>query len=288
MRRLKMMERARPEEGKKTEAKCATALRTLFDEPLLLQGEDGAVYQELLARVRVAVEPIDFIEEMLVAEMVWAQWEIQRWRRLQGNMLRSCQLDALENFLEDAIESELVWDDFVERLTAVLKDLTPENQPQDFAQTLVQRYMADDAAAVAKVNEMLAGSSLHVDVGTIWRDARADRARVIRQELAQGKPDAISLVNDLLARAGTSLDTMLARSLVDGTSENGTIHCDLGDIERLNRLIALAEARRNASLREIDRRRAVLGAALRRSMPKIEEASYKVIEQKPVEGRKRN
>ena len=39
-------------------------------------------------------------------------------------------------------------------------------------------------------------------------------------------------------------------------------------IERIDRLTTIAESRRNSSLREIDRRRAVLGETLRRSYAK--------------------
>jgi hypothetical protein len=40
----------------------------------------------------------------------------------------------------------------------------------------------------------------------------------------------------------------------------------LDDIKRIDHLTTIAESRRNASLREIERRSAVLGKALRRSV----------------------
>ena len=49
-------------------------------------------------------------------------------------------------------------------------------------------------------------------------------------------------------------------------------------IERLERLIAAYESRRNAILREIDRHRAVLAQALRDKVQDIEEAEFKTIE----------
>ena len=52
----------------------------------------------------------------------------------------------------------------------------------------------------------------------------------------------------------------------------------IDQIERFDRLIAIAETRRNASLREIDRRRAALGAALRRTVQEAEDAEFEVIE----------
>jgi hypothetical protein len=59
----------------------------------------------------------------------------------------------------------------------------------------------------------------------------------------------------------------------------------LDETERLDRLITVAEARRNASLREIDRRRAVLGEALRRNVQEVEEGEFEVIETTPAEGK---
>ena len=56
-------------------------------------------------------------------------------------------------------------------------------------------------------------------------------------------------------------------------------------IERIDRLITVAESRRNASLHEIDRHRATLGGALRRSVQEIEDAEFKVIETTPTKGK---
>ena len=47
------------------------------------------------------------------------------------------------------------------------------------------------------------------------------------------------------------------------------------------RLATIAESRRNASLHEIERRRAVLGETLRRSVQEIEDGEFEVIETTP-------
>ena len=52
---------------------------------------------------------------------------------------------------------------------------------------------------------------------------------------------------------------------------------ELEKIERFNRLIASAEWRRNALLREIDRRRASFAQKLRHEVTKIEEAEFNTI-----------
>jgi|SRR5215831_13514738 len=47
----------------------------VFGPPLLLEGEDAAAYDELLARVCAAVKPVDVIDEMLIADILALEWE---------------------------------------------------------------------------------------------------------------------------------------------------------------------------------------------------------------------
>jgi hypothetical protein len=56
---------------------------------------------------------------------------------------------------------------------------------------------------------------------------------------------------------------------------------ELDKIERIDRLITIAETRRNAMLREIDRRRAVLSEALRRQVQEVE-GEFEVVEKTPA------
>ena len=59
--------------------------------------------------------------------------------------------------------------------------------------------------------------------------------------------------------AGTSIDILMAEALAD----------ELDYVERVDRLATIAESRRNASLREIDRRRPLLAELLRRSVHRL-------------------
>ena len=86
------------------------------------------------------------------------------------------------------------------------------------------------------------------------------------------KPRAVKLIHELLARASVSIETLTAEALAQ----------ELDYIERIDRLTTIAESRRNASLREIDRRRAVLGEALRRSVQEAEDREFEVIEVTPA------
>jgi hypothetical protein len=48
---------------------------TLFGQPGLLDGEDAAAYDELLARIHDAVKPGDIIEEMLISDVASLELE---------------------------------------------------------------------------------------------------------------------------------------------------------------------------------------------------------------------
>jgi hypothetical protein len=73
--------RVDPKRSKSKSVTSAPAPRwTLFGQPLLLDGEDAAAYDELHARIYAAVKPVDVIDEMFIADVVFLEWEILRWR----------------------------------------------------------------------------------------------------------------------------------------------------------------------------------------------------------------
>jgi hypothetical protein len=82
------------------------------------------------------------------------------------------------------------------------------------------------------------------------------------------EPEAINRVDEILESAGLTMDSVMAQSLA----------IKLDDIERIDRMTALAEARRNAILREIDRHRENLSQKLRRAVQQVENGQFRVIE----------
>ena len=88
----------------------------------------------------------------------------------------------------------------------------------------------------------------------------------------QRKPTGIKLINQLLASAGSGIDALMAQALAE----------QLDNFEQIDRLITIAETRRNAALRETDRRRAALGESLRRQVQEVE-GEFEVIEKTPAE-----
>ena len=253
--------------------------QALFGPPLLLEGEDAAAYDEFLARIRAAVNPVDIIDDMFIADVVSSEWEDLRWRRLKLNLIRTRGLKALESFLAKKPECDLYAEHFAADLTEILQDNLPEDEA-DSAQTLACRCAQNEADAVDKVNEILSSirrnmgfEGYALDMNQILHRAQAHKAEELVQEYVRGGADAITLVHGLLSGAGVSMDALVADELQNGDY--------LDYIERIDRLTTIAENRRNASLREIDRRRVVLGQALRRGVQEIEDAEFKVIQTTP-------
>jgi hypothetical protein len=181
------------------------------------------------------------------------------------SLIRVPALKALEDFLDEKLDYDLYWEHFADRLAEILQDNLPEDQAGS-AQTLAHECARNEPDTVDKVNEVLA--SIGQDMDDILDGARAHKAEELVQEYVRGEPDAVTLVHELLSRAGVSMDALVADALTE----------KLEVIERIDRLATIAESRRNSSLREIDRRRAVLGETLRRGVQEIEDAEFKVIE----------
>ena len=245
----------------------------LFGMPPLIEGEDAATYEELLAHMLAAVKPVDVIDEMLIGDVASLEWEILRWRRLKASLIRALGLKALERLLDKQIDYDLYSDLLADLLTEILQEKLSQDQAKD-AQKLVHQCVRNEPHAVDQVNRILAAIKRQ-NVDWFWKYARAKKAKDLVLEYARHESDVVTLVDELLVQAGMTLDTLLA----DALTEN------LDDIERIDRLTAVAEGRRNAALREIDRRQLVLAEALRRTVQELEERQRKLLEP-PAKGNK--
>jgi hypothetical protein len=72
------------------------------------------------------------------------------------------------------------------------------------------------------------------------------------------------------------------RTIDEVTAEMLALKID--ELERIDRMVAGAEARRNVALREIDRHRATLGAALRQEADEVLDAEFKEVPPRLTEG----
>jgi hypothetical protein len=256
----------------------AVSRHSLFGPPPILEGEDAAAYDELFGRVCAAIKPVDVIDEMLANDVVCLQWEILRLRRLKTSLIRAIGSKALEKFLSGVLDYDLYRVDFEETLAETLQENLAEDQPEDFAQELARRCARNEPDAVEKVNKLLDAAGLDMD--RILNIAENHKVEQLVQGYAQRLPRAIKQVTKLLASSGRTMDDLLANEVT--VIGHRTDH--LAIMERIDHLITIAETRRNATFREIDRHRAVLGEALRRNLQEVE-GQYEVIERTPAEAK---
>jgi len=87
-------------------------------------------------------------------------------------------------------------------------------------------------------------------------------------------------------KSGTPVKIRLVRKWINFLNERGltldaitaeTLSKKLDDVERIDRMIANAEARRHVVLREIDRHRAAVAARLRAVAEAIEEGEFEEV-----------
>jgi len=251
----------------------AVSRHSLFGPPPVLDGEDPAAYDELFGRVSAAVKPIDVIDEMLIDDVVLLQLETLRRRRFISALIQARGHKALEDFLCKHLDYNHYRKRFTDDLTEILQNNLAEGQAED-AQTLAHDCGRNQSDAVDKVNKVLSRIGLHMD--TILEQARDDKAGELAQAYLARKPSAVKLIHQLLAGAGLSIDAIMAEGLVG---------LNLDRIERIDHLATNAENRRNASLREIDRRRQVLRETPRPTAHKVEDGEFQVIETTPAEGK---
>jgi hypothetical protein len=195
-----------------------------------------------------------------------------RLRRLKWSLIRARGLKALEDFMGENLEDDLYSEHFANDLAEILQENLPEVQAKD-AHTLARECAQNKADAVDKVARILAG--IELDMDEVRDDAKGRKAKELVQKYVRREPDAVKLVDELLTDAGESMDALMADALANR----------LDSIERIDRLISIAESRRNASLHEIERRRAVLGETLRRSVQEIEDGEFEEIETTPAQGK---
>jgi hypothetical protein len=241
--------------------------RLFGSAPLLLKGEDAAAYEDLFAGIHAAVKPVDTVDEMFVADVVELEWEVLRWRRLKSSLLRMCQCDALKEVLERQLDYDQYLENFAKRLSRTLEDCLPRDQV-DTAEPLAQACARNDPDAEDKVGEILQQSTTSHTIEGILGAARVGKAEELAQKYVRREPEAIKLVDEILAGASVDIDDLTAEKVCKR----------FADIEQFDRRATIAENRRDASLREIDRRRSFLGEALRRSVKEVEDAEFEVVE----------
>jgi hypothetical protein len=170
-------------------------------------------------------------------------------------------------------ENAAQYHDLVARLSAEINPAGPIEE-------IFVRDLADLTWDVLRLRQMkmyLVAANRHKGVERILSIAMHwhDRERLLKNWCVRD-PQAIKSVNTYLASTGLTMDAAMAE----------TLSVKLDDIERIERLIMAAEARRNATLREMERHRSALAAKSERAVRNIEDAQFRVVEPRRVESAK--
>jgi hypothetical protein len=147
-------------------------------------------------------------------------------------------------------------------------------QPRDFIEELLTRDVVDLTWEILRLRRLKAG---------VLRKATSEGVKNVLLLLENGNPmerqrfslnwrrghaDVSKLFAKVLAEAALTMDDVIAQGLP----------ASINSFERLDHMLASAEARRNNALREIDRHRETLGRAVRDAVQDVQDAEFRDLE----------
>ena len=168
-------------------------------------------------------------------------------------------------------EDHAAYDDLLARISAAL-------QPGDILEDIWVRDVVDmvwDALRLRRLKTQLLTASAHEGMHAILRRFLDwQLAEQVAQMWALREKSAVVKAEAVLASAGLTTESVIAQTLA--------LKIDV--IERVDRMMVMAEARRNSVLREIERHRASFARTLRRVVQDVEDAEA-VEDAEQAEGR---
>jgi hypothetical protein len=173
-------------------------------------------------------------------------------------------------------EGEADYANLIARVVAVAR-------PRDAIEEFLTRDVIDLTWEVFRLRRVKAGilkASIHTGVERVLdglgygQGQEYDYTRRLGQSWASGNKKSRKEVLAALTAAGLTIDEVTAK----------TLESKLDGFERLDRMLASAEARRNNALREIDRRREALGGAVRQAIDEVQDAEFRDVDTGEVGG----
>ena len=149
--------------------------------------------------------------------------------------------------------------------------------PNDTIEELLIRDVIDLSWEILRLRRAKGGilkTSMNIGVERVLDAVDYGRGKSYKysEELSKmwmaGDKSARKEVEAALHKAQLSVDDVTAK----------TLECKLDSFERLDRMLASAEARRNNALREIDRHRSALGVAVRQAIDEAEDVEFRDVE----------
>ena len=153
------------------------------------------------------------------------------------------------------------------------------SRPKDAIEEILIRDVIDLSWEVLRLRRVKAGI-LRASMGVGVKQALAEvgypysERDTLSQNWAAGDANARKEVDAILAKAGLTLDEVTAK----------TFESKIDVVERIDRMLASAEARRSNALREIDRHRDAAGAAVRQAIDEVEDVEFRDVETGEVIG----
>ena len=175
--------------------------------------------------------------------------------------------------LADAGPAPLIPGDSASGYDTLLARVSATVRPADILEEFWTREVVDHVWAAVRFRRLeaavmtaCAGEGMHTVLRSLdARDGYGLAKRWFARDLA-----AVAQVDALLESAGLGIDHVMAQ----------TLRLHIAEIERIARLVAAAEDRRNSALHEIERHRAGFAVALRRAAQDaeaIEDAEFEVV-----------
>jgi hypothetical protein len=144
-------------------------------------------------------------------------------------------------------------------------------KPADFLERIWEREFVDREWEVLRLRRLKAAlitSSAYRGLEIILAPLLDDGISDLVEAWARRESDAIRKVDRILASAGLTMDAVVAQTLAD----------HLAAIESIDRMIVIAEARRDAVLHEIERHRASFALVMRQTVNQLEKREHRVLE----------
>jgi hypothetical protein len=152
--------------------------------------------------------------------------------------------------------------------TRMFESITDDIEPEDIIEEFWVRDVVDllwEALRLRRFKAALLASSLADGLERVLAPALGhSKALELSKRWYVGEDGAREQVDGWLNQLGLTTDAILAH----------TLSKKLDDVERIDRMLANAEARRHVVLREIDRRRAAVATRLRAAAEAIEDGEY--------------
>jgi hypothetical protein len=162
-------------------------------------------------------------------------------------------------------ENAAAYGELLNRISAAVK-------PKDILEEIWVRDIVDlvwEALRWRRLKSDLLAASTHAGLEQVLKPLCGSlEAGRLAESWARNEAAGRKEMKRVLASAGLSMDAVMAQTLA----------LKISDIERIDRLVMAAEARRDATLREIERHRATLGQALRRETEQVEEGEFEEVD----------